>query len=93
MDILIMILRWIGVLILAWLCGKLITKIKMPNKSWVITKTKTVKLTRRNNGKKLLTSIPTFLITTTSFAYAKNGRITKTCIMQNTMFWMKMAKR
>ena len=30
MDILIMILRWIGVLILAWLCGKLITKIKMP---------------------------------------------------------------
>ena len=30
MDILIMILCWIGVLILAWLCGKLITKIKMP---------------------------------------------------------------
>ena len=29
-DILIMILRWVGVLILAWLCGKLITKIKMP---------------------------------------------------------------
>lgn len=30
METLVMILRWAGTLVLAWLCGKLITKIKMP---------------------------------------------------------------
>lgn len=30
METLVMILRWAGALVLAWLCGKLITKIKMP---------------------------------------------------------------
>lgn len=30
METLVMILRWAGALALAWLCGKLITKIKMP---------------------------------------------------------------
>ena len=30
MNGLIMVLRWVGMLVLAWLCGRLITKIKMP---------------------------------------------------------------